>query len=227
MTIDARGKVVVPGLIDIHSHAARVKDGPALCLADGVTGFVDAGSQGADRIQESLPIAKAAPQPCRVLVNIGRAGILPDGDTMDLSRADVGAARDAIAKNRDMIVGIKARLSRDVAGPNDYEVLRRAQEVVVAVQSARDDPHGADDLAAAEAHGPAQARRYRDTYVRAAAEQHRRRVRPHPAGGAGGPAPRRLVRSRQWTHRPSQMGHRRARDAGGLLARHVLYRLDA
>jgi dihydroorotase len=47
-TIDARGKIVVPGLIDIHTHAARVKDGPAICLADGVTGFIDAGSQGAE-----------------------------------------------------------------------------------------------------------------------------------------------------------------------------------
>ena len=127
--IDARGKIVVPGLIDIHTHAARIKDGPALCLADGVTGFVDAGSQGADRIQETIAVAKTAQQPCRVLLNIGRAGILPDGDTMDLNRADVGAARDAIAKNRDMIGGIKARLSRDVAGTNDYEVLRRAREV--------------------------------------------------------------------------------------------------
>src|SRR5258708_4010670 len=35
-TIDARGKLVVPGLIDIHTHATRVHDGPALCLADGV-----------------------------------------------------------------------------------------------------------------------------------------------------------------------------------------------
>jgi len=128
-TIDARGKIVVPGLIDIHTHAARVKEGPALCLADGVTGFIDAGSQGADRIQETIAIAKSAPQPCRVLLNIGRAGILPDGDTMDLARADVGAARDAIAKNRDLIAGVKARLSRDVAGPNDYEVLKRAEEV--------------------------------------------------------------------------------------------------
>ncbi|MEP7305016.1 MAG: amidohydrolase family protein [Acidobacteriota bacterium] len=127
--IDARGKIVVPGLIDIHTHAARIKDGPTLCLADGVTGFVDAGSQGADRIQETIAVAKTAQQPCRVLLNIGRAGILPDGDTMDLNRADVAAARDAIAKNRDMIGGIKARLSRDVAGPNDYEVLKRAREV--------------------------------------------------------------------------------------------------
>jgi dihydroorotase len=128
-TMDAHGKLVVPGLIDIHTHATRVKDGPALCLADGVTGLIDAGSQGADRIGDAIAVAKTAPQPCRVLINIGRAGILPEGDTMDISRADVGAARDAIEHNREMIAGVKARLSRDVAGANDYEVLRRAQEV--------------------------------------------------------------------------------------------------
>jgi len=128
-TIDANGHWVVPGLIDIHTHAARVKDGPELCLADGVTGWIDAGSQGADRIGETIAIARTSPQPGRVLVNIGRAGILPEGDTMDLSNADVAAAREAIRRNRDMIAGVKARLSRNVAGPNDFEVLRRAQEV--------------------------------------------------------------------------------------------------
>jgi dihydroorotase len=128
-TIDAHGKLVVPGLIDIHTHAARVKGGPEICLADGVTGLIDAGSQGADHIGDPIAIAKSAPQPCRVLINIGRAGILPDGDTMDLNRADVAAAKAAIADNREMIAGVKARLSRDVAGPNDFEVLRRAQEV--------------------------------------------------------------------------------------------------
>ena len=131
-TIDAVGKLVVPGLIDIHTHAARVKDGPALCLADGVTGLIDAGSQGADRIAEPIANAKAAPQLCRVLLNIGRAGILPEGDTMDLSRADVAAAKEAIGRNQDMIAGVKARLSRDVAGANDFEVLKRAQEAASA-----------------------------------------------------------------------------------------------
>ena len=133
-TIDARGKLVVPGLIDIHTHAARSKDAPPLCLADGVTGLIDAGSQGADRIEEVIAVAKSAPQQCRVLINIGRAGIVPEGDTMDLSRADVGAAREAIGRNREMIVGVKARLSRDVAGQNDFEVLRRAQEVASSFQ---------------------------------------------------------------------------------------------
>ena len=127
-TIDARGRLVVPGLLDIHTHYARDNEGPTVCLADGVTGWIDAGSQGADHIADSVAVAKSAPQQGRVLINIGRAGILPGGDTMDISRADVGAAKDAIARNRDFIVGVKARLSRDVAA-DDVEVLGRAQEV--------------------------------------------------------------------------------------------------
>jgi dihydroorotase len=128
-TIDARGKLVVPGLLDIHTHVGRTTDGPPLVLQDGVTGWIDAGSQGADHIADTVAVARSSPQQGRVLVNIGRAGILPEGDTMDLARADVSAARAAIANHRDVVVGVKARLSRDVAGANDYEVLRRAQEV--------------------------------------------------------------------------------------------------
>ena len=128
-TLDARGKLVVPGLIDIHTHTARTKEGPGLVLADGVTGWIDAGSLGADKIGDTVAVARTSPQQGRVLVNIGREGILPDGDTMNIARADTGALRDAIAAHRDFVVGVKARLSAGVAGENDDEVLRRAQEV--------------------------------------------------------------------------------------------------
>ncbi len=128
-TIDARGKLVMPGLIDIHTHA-RDKDMPGLCLADGVTSWLDAGSQGAEKIDDVVAIAKAAPNQGRVLINLAKTGIMPMGELMDLTRADVGAARAAIERNREFVVGIKARLSFNVAGDADLEVLKRAQEVV-------------------------------------------------------------------------------------------------
>src|SRR6185295_37642 len=61
-TIDARGKIVTAGLIDIHTHCAREGRGPGMILQDGVTGWIDAGSQGADHIADTIAVAKTAPQ---------------------------------------------------------------------------------------------------------------------------------------------------------------------
>jgi dihydroorotase len=126
--IDARGKVVTAGLIDIHTHAGRSKDGPPMCLQDGVTCWVDAGSGGADNIDQVAAVARGAPQIGRILVNIARTGITPAGELHDINSANVALARGAIARNRDVVVGVKARLSNNVAGMNDLEALRRAQE---------------------------------------------------------------------------------------------------
>jgi dihydroorotase len=128
-TIDASGKIVSPGLIDIHTHAGRSKDGPSMLLQDGVTGWVDAGSGGADNIDQIAAVARSAPQIGRALVNIARTGVVsPAGELHDISAANVALAQGAIARNRDVVVGVKARLSEGVAGTNDLEALRRAQE---------------------------------------------------------------------------------------------------
>jgi dihydroorotase len=130
-TIDAEGKIVAPGLIDIHTHAGRGKEGPPLVLQDGVTAWVDAGSGGADNFDQIAAVARGAPQIGRALVNIARTGIIPSGELMDINSANVDLARGAVARNRDIVVGLKARLSNNVAGTNDLEALRRAQEVAV------------------------------------------------------------------------------------------------
>jgi dihydroorotase len=69
---------------------------------------------------------RAAPQIGRALVNIARTGVAPGGELHDVNRANVSLAHGAIARNRDVVVGVKARLSANVAGPNDLEALRRS-----------------------------------------------------------------------------------------------------
>jgi dihydroorotase len=128
--IAPRISIVAPGLIDIHTHAGRDAEGPALALRDGVTGLVDAGSAGADRIDEVVNILRAAPQTSVALVNLARVGITAEGELNNLEHANVALAQEAIARNRGIVVGVKLRVSANVVGRNDLEALRRAQEIV-------------------------------------------------------------------------------------------------
>jgi dihydroorotase len=129
-TFDARGRLVVPGLIDIHTHAAREKEDAALCLADGVTSLVDAGSRGSDGIAEIVELAKTSPNRMRLLINISKGGNdTVNGELNDLRKVDVAATRAAIERHRDFVVGIKVRLSKPTAGKNDLQALKLAQSV--------------------------------------------------------------------------------------------------
>ena len=99
--IDARGKIVVPGLIDIHTHAARIKDGPSLCLADGVTGFIDAGSQGADGIDQAVAFTRSAPP-----------GTPSPGTATPSSASRRGCHATSQARTTTRCCGARARSSR-------------------------------------------------------------------------------------------------------------------
>src|SRR5439155_1445232 len=56
-SFDASGKLVVPGLLDIHLHASDPNLPPSQILATGVTSMVDGGSRGADNVDELIAIA--------------------------------------------------------------------------------------------------------------------------------------------------------------------------
>jgi dihydroorotase len=127
--IDARGKLVTPGLIDLHVHVGAPELTPAMLLGDGVTSMVDGGSAGADNIDALVRVAEQAPNRVRIFLNVARTGVTGPGELLDIAAADVEAARSAMARHRQWIVGVKVRLSQSVAGDHDLEALRRARAV--------------------------------------------------------------------------------------------------
>ncbi len=128
--LDARGKIVTPGLVDIHVHTDAAMP-PAHCLSTGVTAMCDGGSRGADNIAELVRLAAAAPNRVRLLVNLGRTGLGPVGELLDFAKADVAAARRVVDAHPGVIVGVKARLSQNAAGTHDLDAVRRAHEITV------------------------------------------------------------------------------------------------
>jgi dihydroorotase len=125
--IDAAGRIVTPGLIDLHVHATE--DIPAFALSTGVTTMLDAGTKGADGVADRVAMVKSAPNRVRVLLNLSRQGVTTPGELLNFDTADVDAAKRAIEPHRDLIVGVKARLSRTVAGDHDLDAVRRAKAV--------------------------------------------------------------------------------------------------
>jgi dihydroorotase len=57
--------------------------------------------------------------------SIGLAGF-PVGEALNIDYADVDAAAKTVAENRDVVLGVKVRISKNVVGGNGIEPLRRA-----------------------------------------------------------------------------------------------------
>ena len=126
---DARDRLVVPGLVDIHAHPRPGEVSPQQVLSHGVTTVVDGGSRGADGIQDMIGVVKSAPNRVRILINVSRLGNKPEGELLAFETADAEAGRAAVRDNREFIVGVKARLSRPLAGDRDLDAVRRAHEI--------------------------------------------------------------------------------------------------
>ena len=139
---------MTPGLIDLHTHMSDKQLPPSTVLADGVTSLLDAGSAGFDNIDDLVKIVQAAPNRVRILINIGHLGVAPEGELNNLDNVNPEATRKAIERNRQWVVGIKARLSRTVAGDHDLEALRPRAPGGGSLEGADHDPCRPDFLAA-------------------------------------------------------------------------------
>ena len=135
-TVDAAGLIVTPGLLDLHIHAYwgashyGIEPDP-YNIAKGVTTTLDVGSAGARTFPAFRKyIIERSHTRLYALLNISAMGMISNkiGGLEDLRWADV---EDAVAmgqSNRDLVLGIKARLSRLQAGEQDMEALKRALE---------------------------------------------------------------------------------------------------
>ncbi|MGI5287596.1 amidohydrolase/deacetylase family metallohydrolase [Nonomuraea polychroma] len=136
--VDARGKLITPGLIDLHTHVHPGAtywgiDPDPVAWYTGVTTWVDAGSAGAYAI-ESLRAAVTDYQ-VRVaaLLNVSAVGLTaPDGESRELANCDVDLAAATLAGNRDLLFGVKVRMDGKTVGANGLEPLRRAIKVAEA-----------------------------------------------------------------------------------------------
>jgi dihydroorotase len=136
--VDCSGLLVCPGMIDLHVHVFAgvshygIEPDPH-CLARGVTTAVDAGSAGADTFPGFRKyVIDASATRLFAQLNISSQGMLTAeiGELEDLRYANVPKALATIEQHRDVILGVKVRLTKHslVSEASGMHPLYRARE---------------------------------------------------------------------------------------------------
>src|SRR5215813_13265133 len=132
--LDASGKLVTSGLIDLHCHVFPYGSAigiPAdeLVAHQCTTTCVSAGDAGANNFAAFRRYVVAQTRTRLYafvhIANIGLAGF-PVPELYNINYARVDEAARAVAENADIVLGIKVRISENVIAKNGTEPLQRA-----------------------------------------------------------------------------------------------------
>lgn len=133
--IDLKAQYYVSaGWIDSHTHCfARSPiyyDEPdCIGVKSGVTTVVDAGSVGANDIDEFYHLAKQAQTHVFSFLNISKIGLIRQNELADINDIDIALFDQALQKYPQFIIGIKVRMSRSCVGDNGIKPLIQAKEM--------------------------------------------------------------------------------------------------
>lgn len=134
-TLTLGGQVhVSAGWIDGHTHCYPASpiyhDEPdKVGVESGVTTVIDAGSTGADDVDDFQRLAATCKTRVHALLNISRIGLLRQNELADPADIDPVLAQAAIRRHPGFIVGIKARMSGSVVGESGLQPLRMAKQI--------------------------------------------------------------------------------------------------
>ncbi|MCC6674823.1 MAG: amidohydrolase/deacetylase family metallohydrolase, partial [Thermomicrobiales bacterium] len=138
--VDASGKIVTPGLIDLHTHVYwgstfwGIEPDP-VSARTGVTTWLDVGSSGAYNFpgfrRYTIDSVKSR---VYALLNISSIGLTgPTWELANLGYLDVALGQTIIDANRDVILGVKARIDSNTTKGVGIQALDIARELAEAV----------------------------------------------------------------------------------------------